>query len=424
MTSIKQQILSRSVAIYTDMLRFRRTIFRRRDRDSSVLILPPAAPGSLGDEALVTGAIEYLRDKGIKRIGVLSYDPKLQWKNLELVSGKSELHHHFLGGSLGSPKALFHFANAVYQYERFYCIGADVMDGYYYEHDTLQRVKFVSIANAMGVDTAVLGFSFNSQPKPRSVEALNNLPETVRLCVRDPVSHQRLVHHLKRPVELVADLAFLLQPIEDSETVRHVLKWIDEQRATNRIVLGINANYKLIENLEVKKIENLIQIYIDTIGKLYSKNKHLSFVLIPHDFRNIKGKNSDVVLAEAVWKTLPLEIQSYCLKVPTPCSAAEIKGIAGNLDMVLSGRMHLAIASLGQGTPAACITYQGKFEGLFNHFDLEGMTIEPEQALQPGNLVQFLMPLIEKRKDIRKHVQLKLPQIIKLSKANFDSREH
>jgi polysaccharide pyruvyl transferase WcaK-like protein len=81
--------------------------------------------------------------------------------------------------------------------------------------------------------------------------------------------------------------------------------------------------------------------------------------------------------------------------------------------------MHLAIACLGQGTPVACVTYQGKFEGLFRHFELDGMTIEPEQAFQPEGLVKFLMPLIEKRKDISKQVQLKLPQVQQLAQVNF-----
>ena len=81
--------------------------------------------------------------------------------------------------------------------------------------------------------------------------------------------------------------------------------------------------------------------------------------------------------------------------------------------------MHVSIACLGQGTPVACITYQGKFEGLFRHFELEGMTIEPSQAFQAGSLVKFLMPLIEKRDDISKHIQLKLPQIQQLAQANL-----
>ncbi|MDY7014497.1 MAG: polysaccharide pyruvyl transferase family protein [Cyanobacteriota bacterium] len=402
------------------LLRLKRNVLLRQSLDSSVLILPPAPPGSLGDEALVSGAIDFFKRAGIQRIGVISYKPSLRWKNLDILSNDIELHHHFLGGYLHAPNALLSFLDAVSQYQHFYCIGADVMDGYYNEEDSLQRLKFISLAIDMGAKADVLGFSFNDQPKPKIIEALRNLSPSVQLCARDPVSYRRLVERLDRPVKLVADLAFLLDATKESEIVRNVSNWIGQQQAEGRVVLGINANYKLIEKLEIPEIERLVQIYISTLTELYSQALPLSFVLIPHDFRNIKGKNSDVVLANAIWEELSPEIQSHCLQVPTPCSAAEIKGIAGNLDLVLSGRMHLAIASLGQGTPAACITYQGKFEGLFEHFELEGMAIEPEQALQPGNLVPFLMPLIEKRDALRSHVREKLPQVQKLARANFE----
>lgn len=92
----------------------------------------------------------------------------------------------------------------------------------------------------------------------------------------------------------------------------------------------------------------------------------------------------------------------------------------GELDLVLSGKMHLAIACLGQATPVACISYQDKFEGLFQQFDLENMIIEPTEAFQPGRLADFLWPLIEKRKEIRHHIQLKLPYIQQLAQANFE----
>ena len=40
------------------------------------------------------------------------------------------------------------------------------------------------------------------------------------------------------------------------------------------------------------------------------------------------------------------------------------------VDLVLTGRMHLAIAALGMGTPPLCVAYMDKFEGLFHLFDI------------------------------------------------------
>jgi polysaccharide pyruvyl transferase WcaK-like protein len=415
----KVQIRSIYLSTYVALQKLMRKTGFGSDKSSSILILPPAPPGSLGDEALLTASVEYFKMQGAKRVGIVTYGSDPQWTNMSLTSETKNLSYHYLHDQLSSPEALLHFAHAVSSYEYFYCIGADVMDGYYSEKDTLQRLKFVSMANGMGVKAAVVSFSFNDKPTPNVIESLQGLPSDIRLCTRDLISYQRLNYHLKRPVELGADLAFLLNPEMDTEIVDGISQWISQQRADNRIAVGINANYKLIDELEIKTLDQLIKTFVDTLIGLYSKNEKLSFLLIPHDFRNIGDKNSDVFLTDAILDVLPSEIRTHCAKVPTPCSAKDIKGICRNLDIVLSGRMHLAIACLGQETPAACITYQGKFEGLYKHFDLDGMTIEPEQALQPGNLVDFFIPLIEKRDDIRQHIRSKLPNIQKLAKANF-----
>jgi polysaccharide pyruvyl transferase WcaK-like protein len=65
--------------------------------------------------------------------------------------------------------------------------------------------------------------------------------------------------------------------------------------------------------------------------------------------------------------------------MPVTLDSWEIKALSGQVDLVLTGRMHLAIAALGMGTPAFCTVYQGKFEGLMQMFELEGMTITPSR---------------------------------------------
>lgn len=413
---MKRLILSALLTLYTTVLRVLRIVGLRRGQNGSVLILPPAALGSLGDEAMVAASIEYLRDKqDVRHVGLVAYGTVRDWENFGPIPGVELRHHAFRG----FWKAMFRFASVVTRYDRFYCLGADVLDGYYSENSTLQRLSLVSLAAKTGVKTSVLGFSFNEKPAPAAIEALRKLPKDVRLCARDPVSHGRLVHHLQRPVDLVADLAFLLCPDEKSTASSAVLQWIGEQRAKGQTIIGVNANYKLVQNLETQELDRLTQVYVDTLVELHSKNAQFSFVLIPHDFRHIEGEVNDIELAQAIMSALPADMQPYCSQMPTPCSAAEIKGVCGSLDLVISGRMHLAIACLGQGIPAACITYQGKFEGLFRHFELDGMLIEPEKAVQPETLVQFVMPLIEQIESLREHVRSKLPKVQKLSQTNF-----
>jgi polysaccharide pyruvyl transferase WcaK-like protein len=95
-----------------------------------------------------------------------------------------------------------------------------------------------------------------------------------------------------------------------------------------------------------------------------------------------------------------------------------MKYVAGEMDAVLTGRMHLAIAALGCGVPVACITYQGKFEGLFEHFDLPPLMLDPVRVSETS-LTNLLLDLIERRLELRDHVHDRLDRVISLSQANL-----
>lgn len=396
----------RLLDIYARVLRRVRLINSKNNNPyPSVLILPPADAGSLGDEAMMVAVVEQFKKQEISEFGFIAFETE------------PPCMHLYPKAKIVMVASYYDFIQRVSRYGYFCCLGADMMDGYYSESSTLFRLKLVELAAKTGAKTSVFGFSVNKSPKSKCIEALKKLPTEVRLFVRDPVSYQRLESYINRPFCLVADLAFLLPPAKKSEIVTEVLNWIVNQQKSGRIVLGINANSKIAMNISEDK--DLIKLYADSITKLCAKNDKLSFLFIPHDFRNSSKDLSDVLFAQNIFDSLPIDLKSRCSIVSTPCNAADIKGICGGLDMVISARMHLAIASLGQGTPTACITYQGKFEGLFKHFELEGMAIEPELAFQKDGFVDFILPLIENRSSIQMQIESKLPHIKQLSLTNF-----
>jgi polysaccharide pyruvyl transferase WcaK-like protein len=321
---------------------------------------------------------------------------------------------------VGSWWERFRFVNEGSRYEHFYCLGADVMDGFYSDNVTLLRLHLVALAAKTGADSAILGFSFNHQPTDATVQSLSQLPANVRLCCGDPISHQRVKQCVKHPVELVADLAFMLQPAQDSDLALSVSRWVSAQKAQGRVVLGINANALHLTKVTRLNRNEFIQFYANAFINLFSRNQKISLLMIPHDFR---GDDSDVSIAQAILEAMPAAIKPYCMQVPTPCSAAEIKSICAELDLVLTGRMHLAIACLGQGISVGGVTYQGKFEGLFHHFELSGMTIEPEKAFQPGVLTHFLTDLLAKREDIHQQILSHLAHMKALSRSNFERQK-
>jgi polysaccharide pyruvyl transferase WcaK-like protein len=375
--------------------------------EKTALFVPPAnTEGSLGDEAMFAASIDYLLKRGFSKIGLVSFDPTANW-NIEPV-------HQIV--STYSLKDRLRLVDTISQYSHLYCLGADVMDGFYSDRATLERLRIVELAARAGVESTILGFSFNDRPTPAAVKAFANLPANVRICCRDSVSQSRLIKQIQRPVELVADLAFLLKPTEQSPVVSQVTQWIQAQRSSGRKVVGFNA--KKLYPSEGTKVEfaDLIQVYVDALTTVFERDPQISLLLIPHDTRPAAN---DVALAEAIFKGLPPAIQAHCMQVPMPCRAAEVKAFCAELDVVITGRMHLAIACLGQATPVGSITYQGKFEGLFQHFGLHDVTISPEQAFQSGELANFCTTIIAQRQSLREQLQTTLPQVKLLAAANF-----
>ena len=296
-------------------------------------------------------------------------------------------------------------------------MGTDVLDGYYSEQRSLRRIALAELAAETGARTTMVGFSFNGEPKATCVEAMRNLPPQVQLCCRDPFSLARVERWAERPARLVADAAFLLEPATGSELVSLVSQWVRVQRLDSRIVVGINANSLLLRKGVLAGSDQVASIYGRGLTEVFSRNGHLSFLLMPHDFR---GAINEISLMAAIWEALPPEVRDRSLVPPTPFSAAEAKAMCTELDLVFTGRMHLAIAALSQGIPACCVSYQDKMEGLFRHFELDGMTIMPDQVVQPGVLADFLIGMIEERSEYQERIRARLPKIRRLAQANYD----
>ena len=413
---VKKLILFSMLAVYAILLRLKRAFQWNKKQGDSVLLLPPARFGSLGDEAMMTAVIEHFKSEGAERVGFISYSLASNWENFNPTVTGIDVVCHSLSSSW---KENFHLMTVASDYNKFYCLGADVMDGFYSEKSSLTRLKYVSLAKQTGAEAAILGFSFNEKPAPKVIEAFRNLSSDIKLYSRDPVSHKRLINYLQRSVALVADLAFLLPPAENPGALSEILQWIKTRQENQRILIGINANSQSFSNIDKESVDEIVKIYVDTLVEIHSTYEKCSFVLIPHDFRNTNNLSSDIGLSEAILKALPKELQSDCVKVPTPFSAAEIKSVCKHLDIVLTGRMHLCIACLSQGTPVGCITYLGKFQGLFQHIELDGMLIDPEQACQPGNLSNFFIPLIQHREYNRERIEEIIPKVKQLALANF-----
>lgn len=382
----------------------------------NVLIVPPAAPGSLGDDAMMTGAIEMLRQRGFSKIGIFDLDRNCPFSFSRQPDETLDISGFSWGWKYPEEYGFF---KKLRDYDFFLVIGADVLDGNYSDNKSSRHVMLAYWAEKCGLNTSLLGFSYNDTPGERALSALRSLGNNVRICARDPVSYRRLTRHLGWPPIQTADVAFLLKPEEPvDETLK---RWIAEAKAQRAPLYGINAivTSKFFRDKSLESESAYLDFYVKLLQAIAIKQPHARFVFIPHDCRpNGVGEGP---FLERLMELLPAKLQASILLLRTHYNVAEIKWLAGQMDFIVSSRMHLAIAAIGQGTPVFCFEYQGKFQGLFELCEMPELLSSMEFALSnPVVLIESVLRHIERCASIRACLLEKIPELHALAEKNFD----
>jgi polysaccharide pyruvyl transferase WcaK-like protein len=207
----------------------------------------------------------------------------------------------------------------------------------------------------------------------------------------------------------------MLIPDSNTPAVRDAHDWAQEQRAHGRQVIGFNAHPMLIKNPTHEQLTHLFGVVAAALDR-FMAGTNVAVALISHDYR---GASGDDVCLKPIAGMLQTRFGDRLYYSETKCTAAELKGISGAMDGVVTGRMHLAIASLGMGVPVAALTYQDKFQGLMRHFELpQDLLLAPEQLVEPTPLIGLLQRFTN---DIAKHkvqVGQRLATVKKMSAKN------
>jgi polysaccharide pyruvyl transferase WcaK-like protein len=72
------------------------------------------------------------------------------------------------------------------------------------------------------------------------------------------------------------------------------------------------------------------------------------------------------------------------------------------------------------GVPVLCLTYQDKFEGLYNHFDLPREHLLPPKIFDTeGALEDAMLRFLSALPDLRRTVAQEQPRVAELAQTNF-----
>lgn len=376
------------------------------------ILIVPADPitlfGSIGDDAMITAVLQHARASNPD----VEVDILVEGSNLV----DATLQRGFVPVDIfGKPDFIQALAQQFLarKYDCVVVVGADAMDGYYHPLVSAKLLASADLAAAAGIQNVILGFSFNETPHPALAMFYRSLHPECSLKVRDAISLERLKSFAKTNAALVADSAFSLVPSEPDEDTR---AWIARKRGEGYRVMGFNLHPMLFKNADSAQTETIIRRAVEGL-QFAADARPVCWLLIPHDYRE---KIGDQAYLKAIAELVPGSKTDRVRYLDGKWSAPVLKGIAGQLDGLVSGRMHLAIAALGKGVPAICIAYQGKFEGLYRHFGLSAANLlSPAAFLTQDGIKKALVEFIDQSDEIRERVGKKLPDILAMSKSNF-----
>jgi polysaccharide pyruvyl transferase WcaK-like protein len=295
-------------------------------------------------------------------------------------------------------------------------IGADVMDGSFGDE---WSCGFWTLADQLARDgcrVAILGFSFNESPPQSVLAKISAVSRRVKIHLRDPVSFRRFERHFPQRASLTSDVAFLLEPRQPQNEPEEIFKWVQTRKAAGDAVVGINLHHHLLKDTPGLTIDQLMKAAVQAMLNI-ALAQPCSFLLIPHDTR--PGSNDEEFLRQMADELTP-RLGVRIAVAPGELHADEIKALVGFVDVVLTGRMHLAIAALAQSVPIGVITYNGKFEGLVEHFHLpDWLLVTPAQAASAAVVQDILLRLLAERNGLADQIKSRLPAVLQLSKTNF-----
>ena len=379
-----------------------------------VAVLEPCSTSrdSNGDQALIAGTCRFILEKPGSSVELLTFkDESVAW----LPPGVTH------GGAL-FPRSRWPVAGAIRhlhvpwtasRYDDLFVIGADLMDGYYGTSTSTFLLWLLRVAALSGARTHLISFSFTEARDEALLAAMDRYLPGTRVHARDAISAARLTAVLGRTVPHSADVAFGLQP-DFSPRLKAVSDWVSGQRERGLRVVALNVNMLPISRQRPGSEQDYLTRWTDWVSGFISRER--AILLVPHDFR---GEWSDDAAAERLLARIPSQLRD---RVHTPgvrLTAAETKAMLSLVDLVVTGRMHVAIAALGVGVPAIGYAYQGKFEGIFALFGVESC-VRPIQGIfdDVEAEIAFASHLAERPGDARAAILARSAHVLALAAEN------
>ena len=243
------------------------------------------------------------------------------------------------------------------------------------------------------------------------------------ITTREPVSADLLRKlGIKTPIITTACPAFLLEPAQDSR-VGEIMRseGID---SNSRPIIGITlSGYNLYSKPTWDLPESLedLELYVPTVRFLLDE-LDAQVLLIPHVYRTNPWTGQMIQGPDyVILKTLS-QMVSRCSKnnklklIEGTYSPAEVKGLIGKLDLLISGRLHAGVAALSQCVPTVLLAYGHKHFGFMRMLNLERYVWQP--AMGPDGLLAIVRLVWQERERVASELHKWVPLVKECAELN------
>lgn len=297
-------------------------------------VIAPDSSGGKGDEAMMRGVLNILHGADIT---VLTTPSSYYTWGTELLDRCGEFDERIVpfedicAGISGKGTLIV--------------VGADVLDGTCGVTPAISRICAIKKMLRLGGEVYAL-CSFRSDVDVQIVQKIKEAGDKVHWLLRENTSVENFGRLTGLKAEFFPDFAYYCEKTHSS-TVALIKQVLQEKKKQGRTIVGLNFSQQSCNSFFTEKsdmtrseyVRNVIRTVNDAIEQPY-------YVLISHDVRQYENHWSDSQFQELA--SAMLEDDS-CLVLGDDITYPELLVLLSELDYIVSGRMHLAVASMRSG---------------------------------------------------------------------------
>lgn len=366
MNNFKQLFKGLYVEFFWSVALFCSFFIKAKKNANKILVLPAAnLNGGFGEDIMITSFMNNFANgtpvcilNGFK---IIREDYKKINKNIEFIDGFND--------KVNFLKLLLLIKNC----SLVYVIGADIMDGTYRVHNSINRLRVIELAHRIGVKAQISGFSVSKNILPVVKAKFIKVAKDVRLKIRDVESYTRMKDFIDTDrLILTNDIAFICPDVPnsyESKIYDDYQAWVNSAKANGKTIIGVCPNA-----IQAKKIG--FENYLSGFKKLlegFLEVGNYAFVFLYHDIRPICDEASDSTISQILNEYFKAKSVD-CFYTDQIKNGVELKGYVAQVDFTITGRMHLGISGLTFSKPMFGVSYANKFEGMVKLFDVDPNT--------------------------------------------------